>query len=95
VAVYKLTPISGKEAALAWHQSYCRETCWVNAGSEGEARIAATVSTAKMRSPDAQGVEPPGWPWENNSLSECVLDNTGVSVPPGKVLGKSGRLYPD
>ena len=95
VAVYKLSPISGTESPLAWHQSYCTETCWVNAGSEAEARKAATSATAKMRGRGASGEEPAGWPWENHSLSECVLDNSGVSVPLGKVLGESGRLYRD
>jgi hypothetical protein len=95
VAVYKLSPISGTQSALAWHQSYCTEICWVNADTEVEARKAATMATAKVRVPGASGEEPVGWPWENHSLSLCILDNSGVSVPPGKVLGKSGRLYGD
>jgi hypothetical protein len=95
MAVYKLTPIPGTETVLAWHQSYCSEPCWVDAASEPEARKAATLATAKVRAVGARGAEPPGWPWMNESLSECVLDDAGISVPPGIVIGKSGRRYGD
>jgi hypothetical protein len=95
MAVYKLSPILGAASALAWHQSFCREDCWVNADSAEEARRQATIATAKMRNRGADGKKPAGWPWDNHSLSECVIDNSGVSVPRGKVLGKSGRLYGD
>ena len=93
MAVYRLSPIAGTESVLAWQQSYCSEVCWVNASSETEARQAATLATAKARTPTARGTNPPGWPWENPSLSTCELDYSGVTVPAGKVLGKSGRLY--
>jgi hypothetical protein len=95
MTVYKLFPIVGTESALAWQQSYCREICWVNADSDTEARKKVTAKTAKTRTLSASGEGPPGWPWENPSLSICTIDEAGVSVPPGKVLGESGKLYGD
>jgi hypothetical protein len=93
MAVYKLSPIASGRSALAWHQSYCLEVCWVNATSVNHARNETTLRTAKMASPNAQGENPPGMPWQNDSLSDCSIDDSGVSVPLGKVLGMSGKLY--
>jgi hypothetical protein len=93
LAVYKLSPIAAGRSALAWHQSYCTEVCWVNASSVAHARNEATLKTAKMLSPNASGQNPPRMPWENDTLSDCAIDDSGVNVPLGNVLGKSGRLY--
>jgi hypothetical protein len=94
VAVYRLSPISGKESALAWHQSCCAEICWVNASSETEARKDVTEKTLKAKPVKKYETKQQG-PWDDASLSNCTIDETGVSVPPGKVLEKSGKLYGD
>jgi|SRR3954471_16046514 hypothetical protein len=91
MTIYRLDPIEWIEQHPCWKATFHQETCWVVAGSEGQARH--RVYTATMRVTDGFR-EPPlrRSPWLDPSLSTCREERPSFPVLEGAVVGAKGRI---
>jgi hypothetical protein len=90
MTVFYLEPADGATTELGWRRTTLREGCWVQAGSEAEARAIVEFVTARLITPEV------GWdytlsPWADPQLTHCHPDAPEIGVPDGVVVTVSGR----
>jgi hypothetical protein len=89
--VYRLDPVADHIDDARWAATELKETCWVLARSEYDARWRVSFATASMV-PRTPGADTPFSPWLDPELSHCAPDSPALNVPQGKVVS-IGRAY--
>jgi hypothetical protein len=93
LALYRLEPLQSMLGREEWAASTIKETCWVQATSEQEARAIVEVET---RPPQSQApVKLPFFsPWSSSSFTSCTRENDGVEspFPAGAVYTRDGLV---
>ncbi len=87
MGVYKLTPITGALGHPKWLRSEIRETCWLIANSEDNARSKVAAATTAAEFAGASS------PWLDIRLALCELqsDNEGWQLREGGIILKNGK----
>ena len=91
MTIYRLDPIEWIEQHPCWKATSHKETCWVVAGSESQARQRVYSST--MRLSDGSAERPVRRsPWLDPSLTTCREERPSFPVLEGAVVGPKGRI---
>jgi hypothetical protein len=90
--LYRLEPIATTLERDEWTASTVRETLWVRASSEAEARAMVEIETRRN---SGTAIEPPFFsPWSSSFFSTCEIHDAApfVGYPLGMVMTASGPL---
>ncbi len=88
--VFKLEPVGEKTSDERWATSTLCETCWVNARSDIDARVA--IEGATIRMVDVRPGEKILYsPWQDEGFVICLVDDT-KDVPEGHFVTAKGRV---
>ena len=93
LALYRLEPLQSMLGREEWAASTIKETCWVQATSEQEARAIVEVETRPPQS-HAPVKLPFFSPWSSSSFTSCTRENDGVEsqFPAGAVYTRDGLV---
>ncbi len=89
--IYRMDPVVSKLTDPAWANSPVRETCWVHAADEAEARgmASARFLDARATIPGETSAESP---WRDDSLVAATQTEetpAGMAIPYGVVVAGS------
>ena len=91
MAIFRLDPIEWIEQHPCWKSTFHRDTCWVQAGSEGQARHRVYAATMQLsEATHGQPLHPS--PWLDPTLAKCREERPPFPVPEGVVVGRKGRI---
>jgi len=93
LALYRLEPLQSMLGREEWAASTIKETCWVQATSEQEARAIVEVETRPPQS-HAPVTLPFFSPWSSSSFTSCTREGDGVEspYPAGAVYTRDGLV---
>jgi hypothetical protein len=93
LALYRLEPLHSMLEREEWMASTIKETCWVQATSEQEARAMVEVETRTPQS-HAPVTLPFFSPWSSSSFTSCTREDDGAvsPYPAGAVYTRDGLV---
>lgn len=93
LALYRLEPLHFMLERKEWMASTIKETCWVQATSEQEARAMVEVETRTPQS-HAPVALPFFSPWSSSSFTSCTREGDGAAspYPAGAVYTRDGLV---
>jgi hypothetical protein len=93
LALYRLEPLKSMLGREEWAASTIKETCWVQATSEQEARAIVEVETRPPQS-HAPVKLPFFSPWSSSSFTSCTRESgeSESPYPAGAVFTRSGLV---
>ena len=87
--IYRLDPDNDGLGDRSWEASTLKDSCWVRADNEDDAR--RKVEGATIRMVDVVQGRPVVFSlWLSNSLTHCYLDIPALDIPEGIVVGAIG-----
>ena len=88
--IFYLEPRDGATSDPRWEATYLKEGCWIEAGSEADARSAVALATLQFT--DVRpGQKTTVSPWYDLSLTDCRPDKPSIQVPEGIIVTVTGR----
>lgn len=91
LALYRLEPLPSTLEREEWAASSIRETCWVQATSEQEARAMVEVETRRPQSHTPVRL-PFFSPWSSSSFTSCTREGDDGSPYAGAVYTRGGLI---
>lgn len=87
---YRLDPAEDYIFHAHWNSSKIRETCWVRAASEREARMIASI---RLTGPLSSKQGYPSEPWLNKLLVRCSCEVPPLELGNRSLITQSGVTY--
>ncbi|MBA8901083.1 hypothetical protein FHW17_001973 [Phyllobacterium sp. P30BS-XVII] len=87
---FRLEPSVDFMGHVIWERSKIRETCWVRASSEQDARLIASI---KLNSSGSAGKSASESPWLNGLLVQCNQDVPPLDFGNRSLMTVSGKTY--
>jgi hypothetical protein len=92
--VYRLEPKNGDTSDGNWEATTLKETCWVSADSDGDARLKVALATS-IGTHREVGRPLKTSPWNLGHLTSCVPDYIPAREPPtGYLITETGTTFP-
>jgi hypothetical protein len=90
ITFFRLDPSVDFTEHAIWERSKIRETCWVRASNEQDARLIASIKLRVAGPMDAAGLDSP---WLNGLLVQCNQDVPPLDFGNRSLMTVSGETY--
>ncbi|MBA8876455.1 hypothetical protein FHW16_000137 [Phyllobacterium myrsinacearum] len=90
ITFFRLEPSADFTGHAIWERSKIRETCWVRASNEQDARLIASI---KLRTAAPSGDDGSNSPWLNGLLVQCNQDVPPLDFGNRSLITVSGKIY--